>query len=68
MAIDKLIYNNGINGLLSPWEIDSLPSDYEGLKSMFRDATARRMGTPPKVDEPNTMTMWQKFKKLWKKN
>lgn len=42
MAIDKKIYNNGINGLLSYWEIDSLPSDYEGLKSMFRDATRRR--------------------------
>lgn len=42
MAIDKTIYNNGINGRLSYWEIDSLPSDYEGLKSMFRDATRRR--------------------------
>ncbi len=42
MAIDKTIYNNGINGRLSYWEIDSLPSDYEGLKSMFRDATCRR--------------------------
>ena len=42
MAIDKTIYNNGINGRLSYWEIDSLPSDYEVLKSMFRDATRRR--------------------------
>ena len=42
MAIDKKIYNNGINGYLSYWEIESLPSDYEGLKSMFKDATMRR--------------------------
>lgn len=42
MAIDKKIYNNGINGYLSYWEIDSLPSDYEVLKPMFRDATRRR--------------------------
>ena len=42
MAIDKKIYNNGINGRLSYWEIDSLPSDYEVLKPMFRDATRRR--------------------------
>ncbi len=45
MAIDKTIYNNGINGRLSYWEIDSLPGDYEGLKSMFRDATCRREST-----------------------
>ena len=53
MAIDKNIYNNGINGQLSFWEIDSLPYDYEGYKSMFKDATARRMEkdgyNPPKV-------------------
>ena len=42
MSIDKRIYNNGINGLLSLWEIESLPRDYEGYKSMFRDATRRR--------------------------
>lgn len=42
MAIDKNIYNNGIKGLLSYYEISSLPSDYEVLKSMFRDATHRR--------------------------
>jgi hypothetical protein len=42
MAIDKKIYNNGINGRLSYWEIESLPSDYEGLKSMFKDATRRK--------------------------
>ena len=43
MAIDKGIYNNGIKGLLSEWEIASLPRDYEGYKSMFRDATRRRI-------------------------
>ena len=42
MAIDKGIYNNDINGLLSEWEIETLPMDYEGYKSMFRDATRRR--------------------------
>lgn len=42
MAIDKNIYNNGIKGLLSLWEIESLPRDYEMYKGMFRDATNRR--------------------------
>jgi hypothetical protein len=42
MAIDKNIYNNGIKGLLSLWEIETLPRDYEVYKSMFRDATNRR--------------------------
>jgi len=42
MAIDKNIYNNGIKGFLSYWEISNLPYDYEGYKSMFMDATKRR--------------------------
>jgi hypothetical protein len=42
MAIDKNIYNNGIKGFLSYWEISNLPYDYEGYKTMFRDATKRR--------------------------
>ena len=42
MSIDKGIYNNGVKGLLSLWEIESLPRDYEVYKSMFRDATKRR--------------------------
>ena len=42
MSIDKGIYNNGIKGYLSEWEIETLPRDYEGYKSMFRDATRRR--------------------------
>lgn len=42
MSIDKGIYNNGIKGLLSLWEIETLPRDYEGYKSMFRDATMRK--------------------------
>ena len=42
MSIDKGIYNNGVKGLLSLWEIESLPREYEGYKSMFRDATKRR--------------------------
>ena len=36
------IYNNGVKGLLSLWEIESLPRDYEVYKPMFRDATKRR--------------------------
>lgn len=42
MAIDKGIYRNGVNGLLSHYEIETLPRDYEGYKSMFHDATTRR--------------------------
>lgn len=42
MSIDKGIYNNGVKGLLSLWEIESLPRDYEVYKPMFRDATKRR--------------------------
>ena len=42
MSIDKGIYNNGIKGLLSLWEIETLPREYEGYKSMFRDATKRK--------------------------
>lgn len=39
MAIDKAIYNNGINGMLSYWEIENLPRDYEVFKAMFKEAT-----------------------------
>ena len=39
MAIDKVIYNNGINGMLSYWEIENLPRDYEVFKAMFKEAT-----------------------------
>lgn len=42
MSIDKGVYNNGVKGFLSLWEIESLPREYEGYKSMFRDATKRR--------------------------
>ena len=42
MAIDKTIYNNGIKGNLSYWEIDTLPRDYAIYKQMFRDATKRK--------------------------
>ena len=44
MAIDKTIYNNGIKGMLSYWEIDALPRDYEVFKSMFREATEMEEG------------------------
>lgn len=38
MAINQEIYLNGIRGMLSMKEIDSLPYDYEGYKPMFRHA------------------------------
>ena len=44
MAIDKNIYNNGIKGLLSYWEIEQLPRDYEFLKGMFKEATEIKEG------------------------
>ena len=45
MAIDKVIYNNGIKGMLSYWEIESLPRDYEVFKAMFKEATDIKQGT-----------------------
>ena len=44
MAIDKNIYNNGIKGLLSHYEIDSLPSDYEIHKGNFHEMTTKVTG------------------------
>ena len=60
MAIDKNIYNNGIKGLLSYYEIDSLPRDYEVYKGMFREATETRTGIPfrkmPRLEEEKRIT------------
>ena len=39
MAINEQVYRNGIKGLLSYYEIETLPYDYEGYKSMFHHAT-----------------------------
>lgn len=39
MAINPQLYLNGIRGLLSHFEIDTLSKDYEGYKSMFHHAT-----------------------------
>ena len=39
MAINENIYRNGVRGLLSHYEIDTLPEDYEMHKSMFHHAT-----------------------------
>ena len=39
MAINEQIYLSGTRGLLSHYEIDALPYDYEGYKSMFHHAT-----------------------------
>ena len=46
MAIDKNVYNNGIKGLLSYYEIETLSRDYEVYKGMFREATETRTGIP----------------------
>ena len=66
MAIDKNIYNNGIKGLLSYYEIDRLPRDYEVYKGMFREATETRTGIPFKkmsrLEEEKRITKWQRFK------
>lgn len=40
MAINPQLYLNGIRGLLSHYEIETLPRDYEGFKSFFHHATA----------------------------
>lgn len=48
MAIDKQVYNNGIKGLLSYWEIESLPKDYEIFKGMFKEATDIKEGRKKK--------------------
>ncbi len=42
MAINPNIYRTGIKGLLSYWEIESLPRDYEVYKAMFKEATQTR--------------------------
>lgn len=39
MAINQQIYQNGVKGLLSHYEINTLSSDYEIYKSMFHHAT-----------------------------
>lgn len=44
MAIDRTIYNNGIKGLLSHYEIDSLPIDYEIHKGNFHEMTEKITG------------------------
>ena len=42
MAIDDNIYKNGVRGLLSHYEIETLPRGYEMYKDMFHDATNRK--------------------------
>ena len=48
MAIKHQINLNGIRGLLSHYEISTLPDDYEMYKPMFHDATERRQKAEPK--------------------
>lgn len=51
MSIDKTIYNNGIKGLLSHYEIDSLPEDYEIHKGNFHEMTERVTGEPYNIQK-----------------
>ena len=39
MALNEGIYKNGVRGLLSHYEIETLSHDYEAYKSMFHHAT-----------------------------
>ena len=52
MAIDKAIYVNGINGMLSYWEIENLPRDYEVYKAMFKEATDVKNGIKQDTHKP----------------
>lgn len=51
MSIDKTIYNNGIKGLLSHYEIDNLPEDYEIHKGNFHEMTEKITGEPYKTEK-----------------
>ena len=51
MAVNQQIYLNGIRGLLTHYEIDTLPEDYEAYKPMFHDATEKHQGTKHRKDE-----------------
>lgn len=51
MAVNQQIYLNGIRGLLSHYEIDTLPEDYEAYKPMFHDAAEKHQGTKHRKDE-----------------
>ena len=44
MAINPQLYLNGIKGLLSHFEINKLPRDYEGFKSFFHHARELKEG------------------------
>lgn len=40
--VNENIYRNGVRGLLSHYEIETLPDDYNVYKSMFHEATTRK--------------------------
>jgi hypothetical protein len=46
MSIDKTIYNNGVKGLLSHYEIETLPEEYEIHKGNFHEMTEKVTGEP----------------------
>lgn len=46
MPIDKTIYNNGVKGLLSHYEIETLPEEYEIHKGNFHEMTEKVTGEP----------------------
>ena len=60
MAIDKAIYNNGINGMLSYWEIENLPRDYEVFKAMFKEATDTRECRKQDIHKPMSKIKYEK--------
>ena len=46
MPIDKTIYNNGVKGLLSHYEIETLSEEYEIHKGNFHEMTEKVTGEP----------------------
>ena len=51
MSIDKTIYNNGVKGLLSHYEIETLPEEYEIHKGNFHEMTEKVTGEPYNVQK-----------------
>ena len=60
MAIDKTIYNNGIKGMLSYWEIENLPRDYEVFKAMFKEATGTKNHIKQDTHKPMSKIKYEK--------
>ena len=61
MAINENIYRNGVRGLLSHYEINSLPEDYEMHKSMFHHATELKEKRDKEKKKENNFLKTLKF-------